>query len=445
MLRAGTTASLLISVFVAGAIVPAMAAETKPAKPAATSSTAKPSTPPPRIQKLPGSEPSKSSGLTFDEWVQSFRKEALAKGIHAKVFDNAFKGVRFDPEVIDHNTAQPEHTRQVWEYLDSATSENRINTGKDKIALYRKELNKASAKYGVPAEIIAAIWGMESSYGQITGDINVISALATLAFDSPRAEFARTQLFAALEILQHGDITPARMTGSWAGAMGHTQFIPTTFQTHAVDGDGDGKRDLWGSLPDVFASTAHYISQSGWTAGKPWGYEVKLPKNFAYDQADPLVQKPLSEWAKLGVTRIDGGKLTRGGLADSESAAIFIPGGYRGPAFVLLDNFRVILRYNNSTSYGLGVGHLSDRLKGGGTVIASWPREERALTLDERIQLQNLLVARGYEVGKVDGVMGRQTRAAVREFQKKAGLIPDGFVSVAVFQKLKSMSQASSN
>jgi membrane-bound lytic murein transglycosylase B len=441
MLRASLTFSIAL---LALSAAPAWAE--KEDEPKKQTTPAKPATHPGvRMQAVPPDRPEEVQPEGFGNWLKSFRVEALQRGISSQTLDKAFKNVRFNAEVMERNLHQPEYTRQVWDYLASAASPERVSNGKDRLALNGKELRKASSAYGVPAEIITAIWGLESSYGDITGDFNVIEALATLAYEGPRKDFGHDQLIAALQILDRGDITPARMTGSWAGAMGHTQFVPTTFQSYAVDGNGDGKRDLWGSLPDVFHSTANYLSKSGWETGKIWGYEVKLPKNFAYEDADPLFEKPVSEWIKRGVTRIDGRKLTTSGVTESEAGAIFLPGGHRGPAFLLLDNFRVILRYNNSTSYGLGVAHLSDRFKNTGTIVAAWPKQERALNLDERLELQNLLVARGFDVGKLDGVLGRQTRAAVREVQKTIGWVPDGFVTVALLQKLRQISMSRSN
>jgi membrane-bound lytic murein transglycosylase B len=443
MLRAWLTFSFAVL----AALTPSLTLAEKEAesKPKATTSS-NPSAPSGvRMQAVPPDHPEQVQPAGFEKWVASFRAEALTRGISAQTFDKAFKNVRFNPEVMERNLSQPEYTRQVWEYLESAASPERISNGKDRLSLNGKDLRKASGAYGVPVEIITAIWGLESSYGDITGDFNVIEALATLAYDGPRRDFGHDQLIAALQILDRGDITPARMTGSWAGAMGHTQFVPTTFQSYAVDGNGDGKRDLWGSLPDVFHSTANYLAKSGWQQGKLWGYEVKLPKKFAYEDADPLFEKPVSEWITRGVTRIDGRKLTTNGVSETESAALFLPAGHRGPAFLLLDNFRVILRYNNSTSYGLGVAHLSERLKGGGTIVAAWPRQERALNLNERMELQNLLVMRGFDVGNVDGVLGRQTRAAVREVQKTIGVVPDGFITVALLKKLRQISMSRSN
>jgi membrane-bound lytic murein transglycosylase B len=431
-------ASLIFSIGLLALTAGSTAADKEPqGKPAAPSGV--------RMQEVPPDRPSEVQPEGFANWVAGFRAEALTRGISATTFDKAFKTVRYNAEVMEKNLHQPEYTRQVWDYLESAASAERIANGKDKLSLNGKDLRKASSAYGVPVEIITAIWGLESSYGQITGDFYVIEALATLAYEGPRRDFGHDQLIAALQILDRGDITPSRMTGSWAGAMGHTQFVPSTFQAYAVDGNGDGKRDLWGSLPDVFHSTANYLAKSGWQAGEIWGYEVKLPKKFAFEEADPLFEKPVSEWMKKGVTRIDGRKLTTSGVGESDSAAIFLPGGHKGPAFLLLDNFRVILRYNNSTSYGLGVAHLSERLRGGGTVIAAWPREERALNLDERLELQNLLVMRGFDVGNVDGVLGRQTRAAVREVQRTIGWVPDGFITVALLKKLRQVATSRSN
>ncbi len=385
----------------------------------------------------PAPAPKPGGGLTFKEWVALTRTEMLAKGITARTFDDAFKNVRLNADVMMRNEEQPEFARPIWSYMDGAVSDARVSNGRDKLTVHAKSFARAAKTYAVPAEVIAAIWGLESSYGTVMGDFYIIEALATLAYTGPRTAYGREQLFPALRILQEGDIKPAEMLGSWAGAMGNTQFIPSSYWSFAKDGDGDGKRDLWHSLPDVFASTASYLKESGWRAGEPWGFEVTLPKDFPYAEADTTIVKTVADWTALGVKRIDGRKLTGAGVTAASPAAIFLPAGHRGPAFVVFDNFRVILKYNNSTAYGLAIGHLSDKLKGGGGIIASWPREEPALTRDQRIELQRLLAQKGYDVGEADGILGKQTRAAVRAYQQSVGLVPDGFATLSLLLKLR--------
>jgi membrane-bound lytic murein transglycosylase B len=276
----------------------------------------------------------------------------------------------------------------------------------------------------VPKETVAAIWGLESAYGRDTGSFNIFEALATLAYHGPRTAFGREQLIAAMKIMQEEKLEPSQMTSSWAGAIGHTQFVPTTFLLHAVDGDGDGVRNLW-QAEDALASAANYLKASGWKTGERWGQEVQLPEGFAYEDCDVDTQKPISEWAARGVKTATGDALT----PSDDMAAIFLPAGYRGPAFLVRQNFRVILTYNAATSYALAISLLSERLRGRGEVLASWPRSELPLTKDQRLALQEGLTALGYDVGTPDGVVGRKTRAAVRAYQKARSLPADGFAT----------------
>jgi membrane-bound lytic murein transglycosylase B len=263
--------------------------------------------------------------------------------------------------------------------------------------------------------------------------MNVIRALATLAYNNNRATFARQQLISALKILQRGDISVEGMNGSWAGAMGHTQFIPTTYQAYAVDWDGDGKRNIWADVPDALASTASYLKKSGWRSGETWGYEVRLPKGFNPKKVSERNLKSLGEWQRLGVVRINGEPYPRSG----DKAGLYAPAGAAGPTFLVLNNFRTILRYNNATSYALGVGHLSDRLKGYGGFVRPWPTDEMHLSLDQRTELQQLLVQKGYLVGDADGVIGPATLEAVKAFQRTKKLPVDGFPSRSILEMLR--------
>lgn len=366
---------------------------------------------------------------SFSQWQDSFRMEALRSGISAQVFDKAFAGVTPDPSVVTADRSQPEFTRPVWQYLDGALSNQRVNSGKNLLDRHRATLNDIEARYGVDRNTLVAIWGLESSFGQIMGDKSVIRSLATLAHEGRRPAFAKSQLLAALEILQHGDVGPDQMRGSWAGAMGQTQFIPTTYNTHAVDFDGDGRRDIWNSSADALASAAHYLQASGWKAGQPWGFEVKLPSEFDYAQADSSIRKPLSEWRRLGVTGIPS--------REDASASLLLPAGYRGPAFLVLDNFRAILRYNNSSSYALAIGLLSERFDGAGTVRASWPQGEQPLSRSERLELQERLTERGFDPGTADGIIGANTRSAIRSFQQQLGWPADGHPTQELLGRLR--------
>ncbi len=370
--------------------------------------------------------------LTFEEWRMLLRSDSIAAGINADLFDRTFAGLTLDPNVVRADNSQPEFTRPVWEYIDGAVSVSRIAQGRLLKAQHRPTLKAVRKAYAVDHEVLIAIWGMESNYGSNIGSHNVIRSLATLAFDGRRQVFWRTQLLAALQILQNGDAPAQGLIGSWAGAMGQTQFMPTTFNEHAVDFDGDGRRDVWRSTPDALASAAHYLQASGWENGQPWGFEVNLQQGFDYALADPEIRRSVAQWRILGInpTRtID--------VNEHSLATLFLPAGHRGPAFLLLNNFRSILKYNNSTAYALAIGLLSDALDGNPGVQAPWPRTDRQLGRSERIELQELLTRNGFEPGPADGIIGANTRKAVRAFQQRQGLPADGYPSHELLQKLR--------
>jgi len=368
----------------------------------------------------------------FARWVAEFSANARTAGISDETLRLAFDNIRFLPRVIELDSAQPEFIRAVWDYLDSAVSAQRVVRGQDRLLQARPAVDAAAARYGVPAEILAAIWGIESNYGSNTGDIPTIDALATLGFEGRREAWARGQLLAALKILQNRDIDRAQMIGSWAGAMGQTQFLPTSFLAYAVDADGDGRRDIWGSLPDVMASTANFLARSGWQAGQPWGMEVRLPPGFDYALADTATRQPASAWSDQGVRSLDGAPLPA--LADS---AILLPAGARGPAFIVGSNFRTILRYNNSTSYALAVSLLSQALAGGPAVKAAWPRDLQPLSRSQLLALQTALNTRGFDSGTPDGMMGPATQSGIRRYQRSAGLAADGYPTLELLRGLE--------
>ncbi|MGY3172766.1 membrane-bound lytic murein transglycosylase B [Pseudomonas sp. TE12234] len=373
---------------------------------------------------------------TFAEWLAGFRKEALAAGIRADVFDRAFANVSFDPSVIRADRSQPEFARPVWEYLDGALSPLRVRKGQALISQYDGILQSIEQRYGVDRQALVAVWGMESNFGQFQGNKSVINSLATLAYEGRRPAFAHAQLIAALQILQQGDIEPDKMLGSWAGAMGQTQFIPTTYNTHAVDFDGDGRRDIWGSASDALASTAHYLQSSGWQKGQPWGFEVQLPSGFNYFLADGTIRKSVAEWRQLGITLPNGSQAPAG--TEQLSAALLLPAGYRGPAFLVLDNFRAILKYNNSSSYALAVSLLAERFNGAGLISGTWPKDDLPLSRTERIELQNLLSAQNYDAGTPDGIIGANTRKAIRSAQQSFGWPADGYPTHKLLEGLRS-------
>ena len=369
---------------------------------------------------------------SFADWRQAMRSEAIATGIDAALFDRVFAGVTPDPAVLKADSSQPEFTRPVWEYLDGAVSSSRIGRGRVLLAQHNTMLQRIEQQYGVEAQILVAIWGLESNFGNNIGSHSVIRSLATLAYDGRRQGFWRAQLLAALQILQNGDVPSDRMIGSWAGAMGQTQFMPTTYPQHAVDFDGDGKRDLWNSSADALASAAHYLQASGWQRGQPWGFEVRLPSDFDYALADPDQRRSLTEWAELGVR-----PLAPTGAAASARASLQLPAGHQGPAFLLLDNFRSILKYNNSTSYALAIGLLADNLLRSTEIKGQWPRGERQLGRSERVELQELLAQAGFDPGSADGIIGANTRKAIRALQLQLNWPADGYPNTQLLQQLR--------
>jgi membrane-bound lytic murein transglycosylase B len=367
----------------------------------------------------------------FARWVKAFAVTAREAGIAEETLRSAFDDVRFVPRVVDLDRRQPEFTQTVWDYLDRAVSAQRVARGREKLTEICVEAEAAAARHGVPAPVLVAIWGMESSYGANYGDIPVIDALATLGFEGRREAWARGQLLAALRILQSGDIDRARMVGSWAGAMGQTQFLPSSFLAYAVDADGDGRRDIWGSMSDVMASTANFLARAGWRTGQPWGAEVRLPPDFDHGRADAGVRQPSAAWAAEGVQAVAGAA-----LPDLTDAAVLLPAGARGPAFLVGPNFRAILRYNNSTSYALAVGLLAQGVAGGAGVQASWPRELLALSRTQLLALQTALNERGFPSGTPDGAMGPATREGIRRYQRSLGLPADGYPTIDLLERL---------
>jgi len=373
------------------------------------------------------------SDAGLQDWLTAFRARALAAGIDGAVFDRAMQTVRYDTEVIRRDRNQSEFTKTIWDYLATATSDLRIANGKKALAEQADALAQIEKRYGVEKEIITAIWGLESAYGTFRGSDPVLTSLATLAYDGRRRAFFEGELLDALRILQAGDTTPSQMQGSWAGAMGHTQFMPSSFQLYAEDFTADGKRDIWGDDPrDALASTAAYLKHFGWVSGQPWGVEVQLPDGFDYLLAGRDILKTAEEWTALGVAPVTGV------LADHGPASLLLPGGAEGAAFLIYTNFAVIERYNSADAYVIGVGHLADRIAGGGPIEASWPVQDRALSYDDRIELQTRLTAQGFDTVKIDAKIGPLTISAVRAFQLSQELLPDGYASLRLLQALRS-------
>ncbi|AFL53804.1 membrane-bound lytic murein transglycosylase B [Sinorhizobium fredii] len=361
----------------------------------------------------------------FQNWINNFYSTAAKSGITQATYRKAFAGVKTpDPAVIEKANFQPEFKHKIWEYIDSRVNPYTRRIGQEMAAKHARTLDSLERHFGVDRTILLAIWSMESNYGAVLQKDDrlhyVPRALATLAYADPkRAKFARTQLIAALKILQSGDITPRELTGSWAGAMGHTQFIPTSYLLYAVDADGNGHRDIWNSVPDALATAANLLKKNGWQAGQTWGYEVVAPANAAKYSGQT---KTLGQWAALGFLRPNG----KGFSTSKTRAELKLPGGGRGPAFLMTKNFFVIKRYNASDSYALGVGLLADQIAGYAGMQQRWPRPDGSLDISEKFELQNRLKELGYYDGEVDGNFGSGSKAAIQAFQAQNGLPTDG-------------------
>lgn len=369
----------------------------------------------------------------FDAWVAGFRPRAVAAGIPEATVQAAFRDVGYLPGVIERDRNQTEFTRTTEDYLAIAASDARVSAGRAAMAQQAQTLAAIDARFGVEPQVVAAVWGLESQYGTRRGSVPVISALSTLAYDGRRGAFFEEQLIAALRILANGDTSVGQMTGSWAGAMGHTQFIPTSYLAYAVDFRGDGRRDIWSDDPtDALASAAAYLSRSGWTRGQPWGVEVRLPAGFDTGLTGRGTTRSASAWGSLGVTDMDGRR-----VADHGPASILIPAGPTGPAFMVFPNFGVILRYNNAINYGIGVGHLSDRLRGGSPVRGTFPPDAQGLTLADRQELQRRLTAAGYDTQGTDGVIGTNTQNAIRAYEAASGLPQTGVATATLLAMLR--------
>lgn len=369
----------------------------------------------------------------FDTWVRNFRPRALREGVSAGTFDAAFAGAGYIPDSIALDRNQAEFTKPLSDYMATAASDDRVATGRAMLVKHADLLQRIESRFGVDRHVVLAVWGMESNFGKRRGSVPLISTLATLAYDGRRGRFFEQQLVAALKILQRGDTTPANMTGSWAGAMGHTQFIPTSYAAYAVDFTGDGRRDIWADDPsDALASTAAYLSNAGWVTGQPWGVEVRLPEGFDYGQSARAVAQSPARWAAQGVVGTDGRA-----VPDHGTASLITPTGAGGPAFLVFRNYDVISRYNNAQAYIIGVGHLGDRIRGLGPLQHPFVAGERDLTRAERVELQQRLTAQGFATGGIDGKIGPASRRAIRAWQARAGLPQDGFAGVTLLNRLR--------
>ena len=369
----------------------------------------------------------------FDACLSGLRPAAAAAGINQATFDTYATTVVPDMTVLDLLDAQPEFTTPIWDYLAALVDQQRVDDGQAMLKTHAAILAQVAQQYGVDAQTVVAVWGVESDYGKTFGKCLLLLLLATLSCFGRRQAFFRGEFFATLKLLQSGDLKPEGLTGSWAGAFGHTQFMPTTYQRIAVDGDGDGRRDLVGSIPDALASTANYLKRAGWRTGEPWGYEVKLPAGFDASLAGRKNKRPLNDWIARGVTRIDGTPV----LPADTQAGVLLPAGAKGPAFLVFRNFDAIYSYNAAESYALAIATLSDRLRGGAALVTPWPTDDPGLGRGERKQLQQLLLARGHAIGEADGMIGTLTRRAIVLEQQRLGLQPqDGRAGQKILEAL---------
>ena len=375
----------------------------------------------------------RAGAANFHTCIERLWPAAARRGVSQSVFQTYTASLTPDLRIMDLLDNQPEFTKSFWDYLDILVTSERIEQGRALLEKYRSAFEAVERTYGVDRYTIAAIWGIETNYGTMTGDRAVVRSTATLACIGRRQNYFREEFLSALEILQRGDVRPDRLVGSWAGAFGPTQFMPTAFKKYAVDFDHDGRRDVVDSAPDIIASTANNLKRDGWITGQTWGYEVVVSATFNFLLSDQRRPMSVREWEKQGIRRPNGQSFPR----PDDIAFLLVPAGIQGPGFLMLANFTVIMKYNPAEAYALAIGHLADRLRGGPPFAQDWPRYERVLSRTERLELQQLLARHGYDVGEPDGHFGLKTRAAIRDFQAKSGRIPDGFASAGILDQLR--------
>ncbi|TCB56190.1 lytic murein transglycosylase [Acinetobacter terrae] len=362
----------------------------------------------------------------FQQCVANLRSQAIASGVSGSTYDRYTQNLTPDYSVIEKLNYQPEFSTPIWDYLSGLVDEERVQLGRQKLAQHRDVLNRIAATYGVPAETVVAVWGVESNFGDISGSYPLLQALGTLSCEGRRQSYFRGEFFTTMRILQRGDLTEQQMKGSWAGAFGHTQFMPSTYEELAVDFDGDGRRDLVSSTTDALASTANFLKKRGWQTGMPWGFEVRIPEGMSISDEGRRNKKSLSSWVSRGVIRADGSPLIQGNLSDSSSAGLMAPAGANGPVFLVFKNFDAIYSYNAAESYALAIAHLSDRLQGQGGFSKAWPTDDAGTSRAERREIQQFLLNKGYAIGAADGLIGDKTRQAIRQEQNRLGLSPTG-------------------
>ena len=371
----------------------------------------------------------------FPQCIASMWPLAQAKGVSQRTFERYTAQLEPQMKLMEFMEAQPEFSKPIGAYVNMLVTDWRVKKGREVLERYKPIFEKVEKAYGVDRYAVAAIWGIESTYGDPDGigRRNVLESTATLACIGRRQDYFRDEFIATLQILEKGDVPYDHMKGSWAGAFGPTQFMPTSFQRFAVDFDGDGKRNVVDSIPDIIASTANNLKLDGWEFGKAWGYEVVIPQGFDYRNANRSIKRTLSEWNAMGLRRPGGTGFPRGG----ETAYLLLPAGANGPAFLMTKNFDAILKYNPADAYALAIGHLADRLRGGNAFAQPWPKEERGLSKAERIEIQSRLAQMGYDIGNVDGILGTKTRVAIQDYQARAGAVPDGYPDLALLQPLR--------
>lgn len=373
----------------------------------------------------------------FTACLDGLKPQAAAAGIRADTFDRHTAGLAPDPTVLESLDFQPEFRTPIWDYLAGLVDDERVEDGRAMLAEHADLLQRVEAQYGVDPETVVAVWGVESNFGRTFGKKPLLASLATLSCAGRRQAFFRSELFATLKLLQSGDLRPEGLVGSWAGAFGHTQFMPSTYARIAVDFDGDGRRDLVGSIPDALASTANYLKRSGWRTGQAWGREVVLPAGFDTSVNGRQARRPLSSWVARGAKPADGRALS----GSEDPTALLLPAGKDGPAFLVHKNFDAIYSYNAAESYALAIAHLSDRLRGGGPLATAWPTDDPGLSRRERRELQEHLVARGHDIGEVDGMIGSRSREALKLEQARLGQPADGRAGQRILQALRGPSR----
>lgn len=412
--------------------MPAVAAHPLPVQPGAGQPGATQPGPTP-TQPDPAPPAPGYDAVAFDRCLGQLQVQAAAAGITANTFDRHVRSVTPDVAVLRLLDSQPEFKTPIWDYLAGLVDQERVDDGLAMLVRHADTLARIQAEYGMDPVTVVAVWGVESDYGRTFGQRPLLTSLTTLSCLGRRQPFFRGELVAALRIVQSGDVAADQLLGSWAGAFGHTQFMPSTFQRVAVDFDGDGRRDLVGSVPDALASTANYLKRAGWRTGEPWGYEVRLPEGFDASSAGRTARQPLSWWAGQGITRIDGAPL----VPSAAATALLLPTGAAGPAFLAFGNFDAIYAYNAAESYALAIALLSDRLRGQPGLRAAWPTADPGLSRRERRELQGLLLQRGHQIGKADGIIGTATRAAIGQEQQRLGLTENGRASHSILQALR--------